>query len=500
MYLVMPFTGRVYGDAGPLPATAHSRLLPVIAAALVFLIFVIDTFTRLQIAVAVLYVLVVLLSANFSGRRGILLWSLACIGLTLASLFIKHGRDPDEGAVARYMMSLLAIGSTTFLTMRIRKARDILLEQAKALQRSEAYLADAQKLSQTGSFVLNPATRELVFSPELYRIFEYDQAQPVTVELALARAHPDDAETVRDHLQGRIEALDIFELQYRLLMPDGRVKHIRVISHPTADQSGGAEYIGAIMDITAAKHAEEALFETQAALAHAARITTLGELTASIAHEVNQPLTGIVINGEVCLRLLNQQPPQLDELRGAIEDIISDGRRAGEVIRRLRALSRKDDTTYSPLGLNEVIHETLPLVRRELVNCRISLKLDLAPDLPTLRGDRIQLQQVITNLVMNAIQAMSPVTGRARDLVIRSGRNDEEVFLAVSDTGPGIDPENMKKVFSAFFTTKTSGMGVGLAICRSIVEAHGGRIRAANNDGHGATFEFVLPIKEEEAQ
>jgi C4-dicarboxylate-specific signal transduction histidine kinase len=339
------------------------------------------------------------------------------------------------------------------------------------------------------------------WSSGTYRIFEYDPAIPPTIELYLRLVHPDDFNILNAVLEGRAQgSRETTDMHYRLLMPDGRVKHVRVVSHPTADQSRGLEYIGAIMDMTEAKQAEEALFASQAALAHVARITTLGELTASIAHEVNQPLTGISINAEVCLRFLDQDPVQLDELRGAMEDMISDSRRAGEVIRRLRALSRKDDPKHDPLDLNEVVRETLPLVRRELANQRVALKLDLAPDLPSVRGDRIQLQQVITNLMINAIQAMSRITERTHDLSVRSGQNDEGVFLSVSDNGTGIDPEDMKKVFSAFFTTKASGMGVGLSICHSIIEAHGGRIWAASNGGHGATFQFLLPVIKEEAK
>jgi signal transduction histidine kinase len=231
--------------------------------------------------------------------------------------------------------------------------------------------------------------------------------------------------------------------------------------------------------------------------AHVRRMMSFSELTASIAHEVNQPLTGIAINGEACLRFLNQDPPQLEELRAAIEDMISDSHRASEVIRRLRALSRETDPEHGPVDLNEVVRETLPLIRRELATHQISLKLDLAPVLPLVSGDKLQLQQVAINLITNAIQSMSQVTERARDLVVRTALDNGTVLLAVSDSGTGISPENMQKLFTAFFTTKPTGMGMGLSICCSIIDAHRGRIQASNNAGRGATFECVLPIEKQ---
>jgi C4-dicarboxylate-specific signal transduction histidine kinase len=247
------------------------------------------------------------------------------------------------------------------------------------------------------------------------------------------------------------------------------------------------------MDITAAKQAEDELHEAHAALAHVTRVTTLGELMASIAHEVNQPLAGIVTNGEACMRWLARDVPNLDEARSAVERMIGDGRRASGIIRKLRALSRKDGLRKTPLNLNDVINDTIPLVRRELFNNRVVLRLSLAQGLPVVMGDKVQLQQVVLNLTVNAIQAMSQIGTRPRTLSVRSEPYGETgVCVTVSDSGDGIDPENTDRLFNAFFTTKDGGMGMGLSICRSIVEDHGGRIWGANNDAPGATFGFIL--------
>jgi C4-dicarboxylate-specific signal transduction histidine kinase len=243
-----------------------------------------------------------------------------------------------------------------------------------------------------------------------------------------------------------------------------------------------------------------ALHKAQADLAHVTRVTTLGELTASIAHEVNQPLAAIVTNAEACVRWLDCGTPDLDEVRGAAEWIIKDGNRAGEVIQRVRALVHKTDTQKAPLDINDVVREVIALVQRELFSHRVSLRMQLAPALPAVLADRVQLQQVIINLVMNGIEAMQPVTDRPRELVIRSHEDEaHKVLVTVEDRGVGVPAENVDRLFNAFFTTKSSGMGMGLSICRSIIEAHGGRLSASRNVGPGATFQFALPVHRQAA-
>jgi PAS domain S-box-containing protein len=289
---------------------------------------------------------------------------------------------------------------------------------------------------------------------------------------------------------------------FRVAASDGSTRYISASGKPVFDPAGCfVGYRGVGSDVTAAvraEQAEEALHKTQAELAHVARVMTLGELTASIAHEVNQPLAAIVTNGEVCLQWLDRDVPDLAEVREGIGDMISNGRRASEIVRRLRALAKKTGTQKVAVNLNDAISEVIPLVQQEAVSHRVSLRLELAPTLPAVLGDRVQLQQVILNLIVNGMEAMAPVTDRPRELVVRSQLDAGGlVLVAIEDAGIGIDPENAKQLFNAFFTTKPSGMGMGLSICRSIVESHGGRLWASRNAGPGATFQFALQSHQE---
>jgi C4-dicarboxylate-specific signal transduction histidine kinase len=243
------------------------------------------------------------------------------------------------------------------------------------------------------------------------------------------------------------------------------------------------------------KHVEQALRDMQTNLAHVARITTLGELTASITHEVNQPLGAVLANAEACLRWLDRATPDLDAVRRSVEWIIDDGKRASEVIRRVRALANKTEIEKVPLDVNDVVREVVALVQRELASHRVSLRMELAPALPLILGDRVQLQQVMINLVMNGVEAMQSVTDRPRELVIRSRRDEtRRLLVSVTDGGVGIAAEDAERLFDAFFSTKPSGMGMGLSISRSMVEGHGGRLSVSGNEGPGATFQFTLPV------
>src|SRR5258706_2219668 len=291
------------------------------------------------------------------------------------------------------------------------------------------------------------------------------------------------------------------DFDHRLLMPDGSVKHVHVVAHAVKDTSGSPEFVGAVMDITETKRAEEEAHQARAELARVARLTTLGELTASIAHEVNQPLAGVISNAEACLRWLDRKHPNLDEVRGSVEWIIRDGNRAGEVIQRVRALAKKPESQKALLDVNDVVNEVVALMQRDVLSHGVSLRTELAPALPMVAADRVQLQQVLINLVMNGIEAMQPVVDRPRELVIRSNEGEaDQVLVAVQDCGVGISAQSADQLFDAFFTTKSSGMGMGLSICRSIIAAHGGRMSAANNGGPGATFQFTLPVHHERAK
>ena len=368
-----------------------------------------------------------------------------------------------------------------------------------ALRQSEMYLAEAQRLSRTGSFGWRVASGELIWSEETFRIFGYDKARSINHATVLQRVHPDDRARVKQTIDRASRDGRDFEHGYRLLMPDGAVKHVHATAHAVTDASGGVEFVGAVTDVTARKQAEIELHEAQTNLAHVARVTALGEMAASIAHEVNQPLAAVVTNAAACLRWLDREPANLKEARGSLQSIINDGNRAGEVIQRVRALVNKT-TDRRALHINEVVNEVLSLVQHELFSQRVALLLELAPALPPVLADRIQLQQVILNLVVNGIEAMQPVKDRPRELVIRT-RQDEasQVLVMVSDCGVGVAAENADRLFDAFFTTKSSGMGMGLSICRSIVDAHGGRLSASGNVGPGATFQFTLPLLQEDS-
>jgi PAS domain S-box-containing protein len=366
------------------------------------------------------------------------------------------------------------------------------------LRRSEAKLSEAQRLSRTGSFGWSDSTGERYGSREFFRILGYDDPRSVTMDMVFQRAHPDDRAFVANLIDRASRDGQDLDYEHRLLMPDGSIKHVHVVAHGLKNQANQLEFIGAVMDVTATKQAEENLHKARAELAHITRLTTLGELTASIAHEVNQPLAAVIANAEACLGWLNRETPDLGAARRSVEWVIDDGIRASEVVRRVRALANKADTEKRPLDINDVVKEVLTLVQRELASQRISLRMELAPAPPKVLGDRVQLQQVIINLVMNGIEAMQAVVDRPRELAIRSGQDDtRRVFLSVTDCGVGIGVDDLDQLFKAFFTTKASGLGMGLSICRSIVEAHGGRLFASRNEGPGAMFQFALPVHQE---
>ena len=363
-----------------------------------------------------------------------------------------------------------------------------------ALRHSEADLAEAQRLSHTGSFGWRTSTGEIIWSEESFRIFEYDPANcKPTVELVLQRIHPEDIALVQQTIDRASRDGTDWDLEHRLLMPDGSVKYVHVVTHAVRDESGKLEFVGAVLDVTERKQAEEALHKAQAELAHVTRVTTLGEMTASIAHEINQPLAAVVNNASACLRWLAAS--NLEEARQSAALVIADGHRAGEIINRIRALINKAPPQKDWLDINETIIEVIALARSEAQKNRVSLQSQLSSDLPLILADRIQLQQVILNLMINAIEAMNGINDAPRELLVSSAKGDSQgVLVTVRDSGPGLDPKSLDHLFDAFYTTKPQGMGMGLAISRSIIEAYGGRLWATANEGRGAVFQFTLPL------
>ena len=384
----------------------------------------------------------------------------------------------------------------TFQDITARKqaeaAKDLRSEEE--LRRSEAFLAEGQRLSSTGSFSWKVATDEITWSEQLYRIYGFGVDVPVTFDLIRGRVHPEDIMLVEKTFDEARDGRNDFEWQYRLLMPDESVKYLHGVAHATRDQDGRLEYIAAVQDVTGRRVSEEALAKARSALAKVARVTSLGVLTASIAHEVNQPLSGIITNAGTCLRMLDAEHPNLEGARETVRRTIRDGNRASDVIKRLRALFSDDELTLESLDLNELTREVIALSLSDLQRNRVALQSDLAEDLPTITGDRIQLQQVLLNLLRNASDAMADVHDRPRHLLITTEREDgDRVRASVRDAGVGIDPRSMNKLLDAFYTTKSDGMGLGLSVSRSIIEKHQGLLWSGPNDGPGATFSFSIP-------
>ncbi|HEY9401523.1 MAG TPA: PAS domain-containing protein [Pyrinomonadaceae bacterium] len=362
------------------------------------------------------------------------------------------------------------------------------------LRRSEAFLAEAQHLSSTGSFSWHVATDVITWSEHLYRIYELEIGVPVTLGLIRQRVHPDDLTLYEKMVEQARNGGNDFEWQYRLLMPDHSIKYLHAVAHATHDQDGELEYIAAIQDVTERRLSEETLGNLRSELAHVSRVATLGALTASIAHEVNQPLSGIITNASTCLRMLAADPPNVEGARETARRMIRDGHRASDVITQLRALFGKKAAATETFDLNEATREVIALSLRELRKSRVIPRLELADDLPPVAGDRVQLQQVILNLLLNALDAMSGVEDCPTPLVIRTARDeDDHVRLSVQDAGVGFDPQAADRLFQAFYTTKGDGMGIGLSVSRSIIESHQGRLWATLNDGPGATFSFSIP-------
>jgi PAS domain S-box-containing protein len=362
------------------------------------------------------------------------------------------------------------------------------------LRRSEAHLAEAQRLSHTGASAYN-AKAILYWSEETYRIFGFDPHEGLpNREAVWQRIHPDDRGRVRAEVEHAQNGKGSSSSKFRIVLPDGTVKYIESIRQPVFSANGElVEVVATQMDVTERKRAEEAYREAQMELAHANRVATLGQLTASITHEVNQPITAAVTYALAARRFLNAEPPNFHEVDDALSLIVREGNRAGEVVGRVRALIKKAPTRKDAVEINDAILEIIALTRAEAANNGVSVQTRLAEDLPRVQGDRVQLQQVLLNLVINAIEAMRDVGEKERKLLIISRNEPEGVSVEVRDSGPGLAPASLDRVFEAFYTTKPGGLGLGLSICRSIIEAHNGQLSTSPNVPRGAIFRFIAP-------
>ena len=482
---------------------------------------------HLQDAPVSLFLCAVLLSVWIGGiGPGFLATALSALAFNYYFLPPIHSLGPKPDEIPRlviFTVSALFVGSLSAAERSaiesFRRARDDLKKTVQelqntnealqaesderqraeeALRRSEGYLAEAQRLTHTGSWAWRVAGRDaLHLSEEWYRIYGFDPKEGLSAwEKRLSRIHPEDRAKWQEATDRAIGEKSDYEVQFRILLRDGTVKHIHTFGHPVLDASGDlVQFVGSSMDISADKQAEEALRQAQADLARVNRVTTMGELTASLAHEVNQPIAAAVTNANTCLRWLTRERPDLEEAREAASRIVKDATRAASIISRVRLLFKKGTPQRELLDVNEAIREMIVLLRSEATRYNITLRMELAADLPRIMGDRVQLQQVLMNLIVNGIDAMKEVDA-ARRLAVKSHRTEEEeVLVSVSDTGVGLPPQQADQLFNAFFTTKPNGTGMGLRISRSIVESHGGRLWAEDNSPRGASFHFALPMK-----
>jgi PAS domain S-box-containing protein len=385
---------------------------------------------------------------------------------------------------------------------RERQLETKVAERTAELRRSEAYLAEAQRLSQTGSWAWSPEGGIRSWSEECYRVLSFDpQGGLPQHEDFIQRLHPDDQPAFRELIQTVSREKTEFEADYRIVHLDGPVRDIHVVGHPVLSTSGHlVEFVGTVIDVTERRRAEQErarLHQLEADLAHINRVSTLGEMAASLAHEVKQPITAARNNARAALNFLDRSPPDLREVREAVDCIVGDADRAADIVERIRDHIKKAPPRKDRVDLNEAINEVIVLARRAITKNGVSVQTHLTEGSLPVQVDCVQVQQVVLNLILNAVEAMASVDAGARELLISIKQNETNgIVVAVGDSGPGIDPKNLDRVFEAFYTTKSSGVGMGLSICRSIIEAHGGRLWADANKPRGAVFQFTLPNAE----
>jgi PAS domain S-box-containing protein len=390
--------------------------------------------------------------------------------------------------------------------LELNQARNLLeikvVERTKELRRSEGYLAEAQRLTHTGSWAWRVPGRDAVhLSEEWYRIYGFDPKEGLSAwDKRLQRMHPEDRTKWQVTIERAIREKSDYEGEHRILLPNGTVKYTHTFGHPVLNSSGDVvQFVGTIIDVTERKQAEkerERLRQAQADLAHINRATTMGELTASLAHEINQPIAAAVTDARTCLRWLGREQPDIAEARESAARMVKAVTRASDIISRLRQLFKKGAPQTSVVDVTAVIQEMVVLLGSEAAKYSVSIQTELSADSPRVMADRVQLQQVLMNLMLNGIEAMHDTKGGGQLTIGSLRREGGQLLISVSDTGVGLPPEHADQIFNAFFSTKAQGTGMGLSISRSIVESHGGRLWAKSNPVGGTTFNFTLPALE----
>jgi predicted ATPase/signal transduction histidine kinase/GAF domain-containing protein len=416
--------------------------------------------------------------------------------LYLENNLASHVFTPDRISVLRLLSSQAAISieNARLYAELINENRD--RQQAEdRLRRSEESLAQAQQISHTGSWRWTVGTGEVHCSTELHRLLAFDPGTtPPAYATYVDRIHPEDRVSFGQVLNQAMRERSRFQHEYRIVLPDGTVRYVQSVGQPDNADSGSLEFVGTVMDISERREAEEALRDAQAELVRMARLTTMGELVASIAHEINQPLAAIAARGNAGLRWLNMDAPNVDAARETVSRIVRDAHRAGDVIRSLLALTKKTGPQLVEFDINDAIKEVLALTHNESPRHGIALHTNLSVEIRPIFGDRVQLQQVVLNLITNAIDAMGAVWDHAKELTVSSALNERgDLLVTITDTGVGLDPTIAERIFEPFFTTKSDGLGMGLSICRSIIEAHGGQLWVSPNVPHGTVFRFTVP-------
>jgi PAS domain S-box-containing protein len=427
--------------------------------------------------------------ARSAGFRAMQSTPLFGAGGGVVGMISTHFRHPHLPTVHQLRFTDLFARQAAERLARLRVETD--------LQTHQTYLAEGQRISHTGTWAWSAGSDEVYWSAEHYRIFGFEPGAFVpTREDFLAQVHPDERSSVRESFTRALGTGGDFDGEYRIVRADGSVRHLHCLGHPVRENRGILQYVGTVVDVTERKLSESALAKAREDLAHVARVTSMGELTASIAHEVNQPLAAVVTNANACLHWLAARPSNLQEAELTANRIIRDANRASQVIQRIRTFLTRGEPQHAPVQIADVIREVTELMAGKAMSKNVVLAVS-GPDLPPVMGDRVQLQQVLINLVMNGIEAMAGEGAGSQTLrIIASREGPAEIRVAVIDRGPGLEEKARDRVFDAFYTTKPQGMGMGLAISRSIIEAHGGRLWAERNPDGGEVFQFSLPLGE----